>query len=233
MFVMSELSLPWNMLEVFLKFSADNQVGFVAGMEYLNLNNTVYNFVVTCLPFEKNHVKDCLPIFRLKKHYAPIEKSVLERESFSLPVDKNKWFDMFKWKGMCFTVLNCFELTNVRARASFVSKIDTLITIAYNKDITYYDNLAESTSRDLYCYVVLNNVSQHGSSQIVAPKKQENKILLKVIRGTTEKNQTTIETADLDIRGLRLFQKYGENNKDEFKPLPAGFNRNVARLNNV
>ena len=229
MFVMPELSMPWELLQSFIRFSTDNQIGFVAGLEYLKRNNTVYNFVITCLPFEIDHHKDCLPVIRLKKAYAPKEKEYSIKESFDIPNGNNEKYHLFKWRGMYFTVFNCFELTNVADRASFVAKVDTLIAIAYNKDLTYYDNIAEATSRDLHCYLILNNVSQYGNSQIVAPKNKENKFLLKTVRGTTRKNIITIETAELDIKGLRLFQRYQQQDAEKsFKPLPFGYYENES-----
>ena len=233
MFVMPELSLPWDMLPSFIQFSRIHQVAFVAGMEYKKIGNVVYNFVLTCLPVIINHSKDCLPVFRLKKEYAPIEKDYSVKELFDIPKTEDKYI-LFKWKGLHFTVFNCFELTNVADRSKFVSIVDALIAIAYNHDVPYYDNIAEVISRDLHCYMVLNNVSEPGSSQIIAPKKTEFKTLLKTIRGTTPRNMVAIETAEIDIKGLRLYQRYLQQDKDKsFKPLPAGYKRDVERLKNV
>ena len=232
MFVMPELSLPWDMLQSFMRFSANQQVGFVAGMEYLNINNTVYNFVLTCVPFEKDHVRDCLPVFRLKKYYAPKEEDTIRAEAFELPERNSVKLNLFEWKGMRFTVFNCYELTNESERAKFVSEIDAMFVVAYNKDVNYYDSLAEETCRDLHCYVVLNNISQYGNSQVIAPLKSEFRTLLKTVRGTTLKNLITTEIAEFNIKELRLFQKYQQQNKDKsIKPLPAGYNRNNERLN--
>ena len=233
MFVMSELSLPWDMLPTFMQFSRNHQVAFVAGMEYLKIGDVVYNFVITCLPIEIDHSKDCIPIFRLKKAYAPQEVDYSRDELFKIPKSKDP-FHLYKWKGMHFTVFNCFELTDVADRSKFVSIVDALIAVAYNHDVPYFDNIAEVVSRDLHCYMVLNNVSEPGSSQISAPKKSEYKILLKTIRGTTPRNVVTIETAEIDIKGLRLYQRYLQQDKDKpFKSLPAGYKRDVERLKNV
>lgn len=234
MFVMPELSLPWDMLQTFMRFSANQQVGVVAGMEYLNINNTVYNFVLTCLPFEKDHVKDCLPVFRLKKHYAPREKDIIRTEAFELPERNSVKLNLFEWKGMRFTVFNCYELTNVSEKAKFVSEIDTMFVVAYNKDVNYYDSLAEESSRDLHCYVVLNNISQYGNSQVIAPLKSDFRTLLKTVRGTTLNNLITTEVAELKIKELRLFQKYQQQNIDKsIKSIPAGYNRDNERLSSI
>lgn len=229
LFVMPELSLPWDLLPQYMKFSASNQIGFVAGLEYMNANNFVYNFVITCIPFEIDHVKDCLPIIRLKKGYAPIENEYIEKELFEVPDGKNIQYPLFKWRGMHFTVFNCFELTNVVDRSRFVSLVDAVFTIAYNKDVNYYNNIAEATSRDLHCFVVLNNVAQYGNSQIVAPMSTENKFLMKVIRGASDKNRFTIETADIDIKALRLFQRYKQQ-INQFKPLPFGYSSDIKMV---
>lgn len=231
MFVMPELSLPWVLLKRYLVDSLNNSNGFVAGMEYLNKNGFVYNCVLTCLPIEINGLKDCIPFFRYKKYYSPHEKDMIYKESFMVPNIEVK-NNIFQWKGVCFSVFNCFELTNAPDRALMVGDVDAVIVVAYNKDVKYFDNIAETTSRDLHCYVILTNVSQIGGSQVVAPKTSNYKFLMKIVRGVTEKNQFTIETAELDIKSLRLYQKYQQQDKDKtFKPLPAGYKTdNVGRL---
>ena len=54
--------------------------------------------------------------------------------------------------------------------------------------------------------------------------------MAKIKGATTEDNPFTITIADLDIKGLREFQKYMSGN---FKPLPAGYKRDCERLKEV
>jgi hypothetical protein len=235
MFVMPELSLPLVVIPQFVEYSTRREIAFVAGLEYLNIKGCVYNVELTCLPIEINHVKDCVLIPRVKNYYSPDEEAVITRESYEIPKCSNldgsvPSYYVYQWHGIYFTTFNCFELTNSYDRASFVGDIDLLIAITYNKDVNYFDGMAEVTSRDLHCYVVVDNIGQYGSTQVICPKKSEEKFLAKIKGATTEDNPFTLTIADLDIKGLREFQKYLTG---DYKPLPAGFDRGCDRLKDV
>ena len=226
MFVMPELSLPIEMLPIYLQWSAKKQVAFIAGLEYINENKEIYNIAVACIPFEINHRKDCIPIFRLKKHYAPQEKQIIEKENFKMPKSFNNQYKLINWKGFRFSIYNCFELTSIKDRSLFLGRIDAIFAIAYNKDTTYYNNIVEATARDLHCYVIINNTSQYGDSQIIVPKNSDNKCILKVKGGTDKKNTVNVLVGELNLESLRNFQLYGDcvkNDEEKYKPLPAGY----------
>lgn len=230
-FVMPELSLPTATLSQFVDYSANQEIAFVAGLEYLNVKGVVYNVELTCLPIEINHVKDCVLIPRIKNHYSPDETAIIVKESFVIPKcsepNTTPSYLVCQWRGLFFTTFNCFELTNSPDRSSFVGDVDLLIAITHNKDLSYFDNIAETTCRDLHCYVVVDNVGQYGDTQVVCPKKRDEKFLAKIKGSTTEDNPFTLTIADMDIKGLREFQKYGSG---DFKPLPAGYHGDCKRL---
>ena len=226
MFVMPELSLPMEMLPVYLQWSARKQMAFIAGLEYVNNNGLVYNFDVACIPIKMNHRNDCIPIFRVKKYYAPKEKQIISRENFKVPESLNSKYNLINWKGFRFSIYNCFELTSIKDRSLFLGKVDAIFAIAYNKDTTYYNNIVEATARDLHCYVIINNTSQYGDSQIIVPKNSDNKCILKVKGGTDKKNTVNVLVGELNLESLRNFQLYGDNVKNDeekYKPLPAGY----------
>lgn len=234
MFVMPELSIPLTALPQFVEYSTKQEIAFVGGLEYINVKGVVYNVEVTSLPIEINHVKDCVLIPRIKNYYSPDETEIIKKESFEIPKcsdPKNKpSYHLCRWRGLYFTTFNCFELTKSPDRTSFVGDVDLLIAITHNKDLSYFDNIAETTCRDLHCYVVVDNVGQYGDTQVVCPKKRDEKFLAKIKGATTEDNPFTLTIADLDIKGLREFQKYMSGN---FKPLPAGYKGDCERLKEV
>lgn len=234
MFVMPELSIPLTVLPQFVEYSTKQEIAFVGGLEYINVKGVVYNVEVTCLPIEINHVKDCVLIPRIKNYYSPYETEIIKKESFEIPKcsdpENKPSYHLYRWRGLYFTTFNCFELTKSPDRTSFVGDVDLLIAITHNKDLSYFDNIAETTCRDLHCYVVVDNVGQYGDTQVVCPKKRDEKFLAKIKGATTEDNPFTLTIADLDIKGLREFQKYMSGN---FKPLPAGYYRDCKRLNEV
>lgn len=234
MFVMPELSIPLTVLPQFMEYSTKQEIAFVGGLEYINVKGVVYNVEVTCLPIEINHVKDCVLIPRIKNYYSPDETEIIKKESFEKPKcsdpENKPSYHLYRWRGLYFTTFNCFELTKSPDRTSFVGDVDLLIAITHNKDLSYFDNIAETTCRDLHCYIVVDNVGQYGDTQVVCPKKRDEKFLAKIKGATTEDNPFTLTIADLDIKGLREFQKYMSGN---FKPLPAGYNRDCDRLKDM
>lgn len=232
MFVMPELSLPFELLPVYLQWAARKQKAFVAGLEYINKNNVVLNFDVACIPFELNNRKDCVPIFRLKNHYSPKEKEIINKEGFTVPNQESPSYNLINWDDFYFSVYNCFELTSLKDRIRVYGEVDAIFAIAYNPDTNYYNSIVEATARDMHCYVVLCNTSQYGDSQIVAPKDTESKFILKVKGGTDDKNPINILVGHLDTKALREYQLYADE-KHKFKPLPAGYPKNKERLINA
>lgn len=234
MFVMPELSIPLAALPQFVEYSTKQEIAFVGGLEYINVKGVVYNVEVTCLPIEINHVKDCVLIPRIKNYYSPDETEIIKKESFEIPKCSESGctpsYHLCTWRGLFFTTFNCFELTKSPDRTSFVGDVDLLIAITHNKDLSYFNNIAETTCRDLHCYVAVDNVGQYGDTQVVCPKKRDEKFLAKIKGATTEDNPFTLTIADLDIKGLREFQKYLSG---DFKPLPADYNRDCDRLKDM
>ena len=232
LFVMPELSLPFELLPVYLQWAARKQIGFVAGLEYTNKNKVVCNFDVACLPFELDHKKDCVPIFRLKNQYAPKEQIIIHKEEFTIPRQAPKLYNLINWRGFYFSIYNCYELTSIADRSKALGEVDAIFAIAYNPDTNYYNSIVEATARDMHCFVILCNTSQYGDSQIVAPKDTESKFILKVKGGTDDKNPINILVGHLDTKALREYQLYADE-KHKFKPLPAGYPKNKERLINA
>ena len=232
LFVMPELSLPFELLPVYLQWAARKQIGFVAGLEYTNQNKVVCNFDVACLPFELNHRKDCVPIFRLKKNYAPKEQIFINKEEFTIPRQMPKLYNIINWRGFYFSIYNCYELSSIADRSKVLGEVDAIFAVAYNPDTNYYNSIVEATARDLHCFVILCNTSQYGDSQIVAPKDTESKFILKVKGGTDEDTPINILVGHLNIKALREYQLYADE-KHKFKPLPADYPKNKERLTNT
>ncbi|MBP5667120.1 MAG: RNA-directed DNA polymerase [Salinivirgaceae bacterium] len=229
LFVMPEVSLPVELLPVYLQWAARKQIGFVAGLEYTNTNKVVCNFDVACLPIELDHRKDCVPIFRLKNHYAPKEIEIINKEEFTIPRQVPKLYNLINWRGFYFSVYNCFELSSITDRSRVIGEVDAIFAIAYNPDTNYYNSIVEATARDMHCFVILCNTSQYGDSQIVAPKETEKKFILKVKGGTDDKNPINILVGHLDVKALREYQLYADE-KHKFKPLPADYPKDNERL---
>src|SRR5690606_12043906 len=121
--------------------------------------NVCYNFIMTCLPFKNNGIKDSILILRLKNHYSPNESKLIHDKRFIIPKNNVTIYYKFVWNCVHFGVFNCYELADINHRKIYKSEVDLLIASEYNKDINYFSNIVESISRDIHCYFLQVNSS--------------------------------------------------------------------------
>lgn len=228
-----EFFVPINLLSSLVKYSEKNHVLTLTGLEHIRIKNTVFNFIVTILPFEIHGVKDAVVVFRLKNHYAHLEESLIRGNHLKVTSPKEYRYDIFNWENLYFCPYYCFELANVWHRSLFKAKLDLLVGIEWNKDTNYYSNIVESCSRDLHCYIAQVNTSQYGDSRLTQPTKTERKDLMKLKGGIND----SILVTEIDIDKIREFQRQTfeiTHEKEEFKPLPPDYNVDdvLRRINN-
>jgi len=247
LFIQPELSLPHTLIPEYLMYSAKKQKGFISGVEFIPLSKIGFNFVLTCLPIDIDGIKDAVPIYRLKNHYSPDEEIFVRGKHMLIPKFEDKEhirkyrYDLFVWKNVYFSTYYCFELANIMHRTLMFSKVDAIFAPLWNPDIYYYNNIAESTARDLHCYFIQANTSQYGESCVLRPTDHVRMDKTRIKGGTTKGNPVTLVIADLDIYGLRDFQsvdyteqKKRNENKKAYKPTPPDFDKeNVkSRIDN-
>lgn len=229
--VFPETSIPYKWLNWMCQHSLKNEMIKVFGMEHWVVNKIAYNFNVTLLPVrisnayepgEENFYNAVIPIIRLKNHYSPGEIKELEGHYFKIPKPKPMRYDLINWRGIHFSVFNCFELADIKHRALFRSKVDLLIASEFNRDINYFSNLVESVTRDIHCYFIQSNNSDFGDNRITQPTKTVEKDLVRIKGG----ENTVVLIKILDFSKLRKFQlkKYTlQLDNKSFKPTPPGF----------
>ena len=225
--VLPEVSIPPAWLPVMVSYARKHQVALVFGLEHWVSKNKAHNIVMTLLPFQAHDkYNSCFVSARLKNHYAPREKDDLNRLGLTEVFPVPKYYELFSWRGIHFTVYNCFELSDINHRGLMKSEIDMMVAVAWNKDIPYYSNIIESVTRDLHSYVVHVNTSDFGDSRVVAPKPSVELNMVRVKGGIN----TTVLKTKLDISDIRDFQTrlYNENDT-RFKPTPAGYSHDKAR----
>jgi len=215
-----ESFIPINLLPTLTRYSQKNQKLLVTGLEHVISNNTAFNFVATILPIEVNGIKDATVVLRLKNHYAPAEEHLIKKNHLSIPKPLVNRYDIFNWKNIYFSVFYCFELADIEHRSLLRSKIDLLVALEWNKDISYFSNITESSARDLHCYIAQVNTSQLGDTRLTQPTETARKDILRLKGGIND----AILVAKIDIIKLREFQreKFTVGNK-AFKPLPPNF----------
>lgn len=124
-----------------------------------------------------------------------------------------------------FALLNCSELTNIRYRADLRGKIDALFVPEWNSDTDTFNALVESTALDIHAYIIQCNNRQYGDSRIRAPYKDRWKRDLLRVKGG---NHDYCITGEIDVLALRQFQSSHRSPANNFKPVPDGFNQDMA-----
>ncbi|WP_047247490.1 RNA-directed DNA polymerase [Maribacter thermophilus] len=219
--ILPEVSVPYSWLPVLADESRRKQRLIVAGLEHLTVGKKTFNLLATCLPLEHNGIKDAVINLRLKYHYSPGERKIIEQRRRIIPKPKYVLYNLFIWRGVHFANYNCYELADINHRAIFKGKVDLLIASEYNQDVNYFSNIAESVSRDIHCYFVQVNTSDYGDSRITLPKKTALKDIMRLKGGENH----VVLTSKLNIKELREFQKLSVQYQDTniFKNTPPDF----------
>lgn len=222
--LLPEITVPFKWLIRISDESRRKQRAIIGGLEHFSIKRFCYNYLITILPIEINGVKECILIPRLKNYYSPEEDLLIKSIRYKVPANKNKYYNLFKWRGLSFTVFNCYELASVNDRSLFVSKVDAIFASEFNKDWKYFSNIAESISRDVHCYYIQSNTSDIGDSRIVQPTNSVNKDILRLKGG----NKSSVLSGTIDIEKLRSFQEkeyFKQKELKTFKPTPPLFNK--------
>ena len=222
--ILPEISMSIELLLTYAEHSRRKQQLVILGMEHVVSHNYCFNFSVVFLPYVYNGNKEVFILPRRKNHYSPNECKEVLRYNNLIPSADKATYHLINWKGIQFTVFNCYELADVLHRALFRSHIDILFAIEYNKDTYYYSNIVESTCRDLHCYFIQANTSDYGNSRLSIPQKHDDMSPVMIKGGDND----TIITFDIDIKKLRNFQVQNPcfQNYHEFKNTPPGFDGN-------
>ena len=235
--IFPEISIPYEWLTLLNKFSRENQILITGGFTHLFNHNikydsevpeNIFNFLFTILPFETKKYKTSFVTIRLKNYYSPTETNAINGYFYSVPISDKK-YDIFSWEGIYFSNFNCFELTDIEGRSRLKNYIDLLISSVYNRDIHYFENILESTCRDLHVFVAQSNTSIYGNCEILEPSGKDTMILASIKGG--ESSNLLIE--EIDIESLRNFQlKNYSLQKDEnkYKLTPPGMNLDMVKL---
>ena len=228
-FILPELSLPIYELMSYCQYAAKYERAFVSGMEFVVKRDTVYNYIITCLPITLYGQKDAVPVIRLKNHYAPDEINGIHKKGKNVPQLIESWQNLYHWHGHVFASYYCFELASIKERSYFYSMIDAIYSPVFNKDTYYFNNIAESMARDMHCYFILCNVSHYGDSRVTKPDSHVSMNMLKVKGGNTDDNKAVVLSAELDVEGLRDFQMMSmeeqDANKKKFKKTPPDYDK--------
>lgn len=228
--VMPEMYIPYEWVEKVVKISKDHQMAIIFGVEpHENNNKEMGNYIMSSLPFIlHNKYYECALIYRLKNYYAPQEIKQMKEHAQNIKTveNNNEKYYMYIWNGIHIVPYYCYEISSIEDRSIFKSCCDIITVSEFNKDTKYFDNIAESLSRDLFCYCIKSNTSEYGGSCIIQPTSSEEKYLVKLKGGDDD----YIVTHDLNIQKLNeSARKIDGYSNSRFKPKPAGYCHNIAR----
>lgn len=124
-----------------------------------------------------------------------------------------------------FALMVCSELTNIRYRAELRGKVDALFVPEWNPDVDTFNALVESAALDIHAYIIQCNNRTYGDSRIRAPAaKRWERDILRVKGG----NHDYCITGEIDVQALRQFQSSHRSPSKGFKPVPDGFQHDMA-----
>ena len=229
--VLPEVSIPYEWLSIIADESRRKQRAIIAGLEHLRINNVCFNLIATCLPVERQGIKDVVVVLRLKNHYSPHESFTIRNRGKIVPVPAPSTYNKFIWHNVHFSTYNCYELADITHRSIFRSEVDILFASEYNRDVNHFSNIVETISRDIHCYFVQVNSSDLGDSRITKPSRTETRDIIRLKGG---KNDVVLYD-EINLNELRVFQatRVDGQNTMRFKNTPPNYDHDRAedRLN--
>jgi len=179
--LLPELSVPLG-FETRLKMAAEKLESIIiAGLDYRIETEepvpTVSNEAVVIVPRRLGGRQVALrtELRRVGKTYpAPAEKRKLQAitgASVAFLSHPTVWIFESPDLGK-FAVAICYDFLDLDRIVMYRNNVQTLFILAYNKDTTSFDHLAEALSRMLFCNVVICNCGQFGGSLAVSPFRE-------------------------------------------------------------
>jgi len=122
-----------------------------------------------------------------------------------------------------FGVAICYDFMDLDRLVMYRNKIQTLFILAYNRDTTSFDHMAEALSRTLFCNVVVCNCGQYGGSLAVSPFREP---FRRLIFRQSGQELTHAQVVKLPLAALLEHQNGTDNPR--FKSRPPGFDNSVS-----
>ena len=238
--IFPELCIPKKELINLLTKAASHNIVVIAGLETCTdslkkyRNSTVISFPIS--PRLNAIPQNYVAYYQHKNYPAASEEHGLKIEGYEYVSGKS----IFLFKDSPFgdfSVLTCSDFLTTSFKYYLKGKIQSLFIPAINKDNNTYSAVSESSARELYCYCIVCNNSEKGSSHVIGPYNKPHKRLIYSIHG---KSSPSIGTIQIDIDSLKSMQSLTpiaieeiRQDKDhtlfqlvdDFKQLPPDWNK--------
>jgi hypothetical protein len=224
--LLPELAIPRQWVSSVVNRLLQSNISVIAGVEYEHLpGGRVHNDALLALTDDRLGFDSSVLIWQHKSAPAPGEEEELLRlhqRGWSPPSVPDA-VRVYRHHDFDFGVLICSELQNIRYREAFQGEVDSLIILAWNKDLETFSALIESAALDVHAYVSFVNNRAYGDSRVRCPAKEPHLRDLCRIRGGKDDYAVIVE---LDVTRLRRFQSRAKNwprDNDPYKSVPQGF----------
>lgn len=221
--LLPELSVPLG-YESKLKRSAEAMESIIiAGLDYRiesRSERTVSNEAIVIVPRKLRGKKIArrTEVRRVGKTYAaPNEEKKIKRLTAKFKPHPTVWLFESPDLGK-FAVAICYDFMDLDRIVLYRNKIQTLFILAYNRDITSFNHIAESISRTVFCNVIVCNCGYYGGSLAVSPYREP---FRRTVYQHSGAKLTTAQVVELPLR--ELVDHQNKINTGSFKSLPPGF----------
>lgn len=224
--LLPELAIPRQWVSSVVNRLLQSKISVITGVEYEHLpGGLVHNDALLALTDDRLGFDSSVLIWQHKSAPAPGEEEELLRlhERGWSPPSAPDAVRVYRHHDFDFGVLICSELQNIRYREAFQGEVDSLMILAWNKDLETFSALIESAALDVHAYVAFVNNRAYGDSRVRCPAKEPHLRDLCRIRGGKDDYAVIVE---LDVTRLRRFQSRAKNwprDNDPYKPVPQGF----------
>lgn len=222
-----ELSIPTG-FERHLKRSAEKLESIIiAGSDYRIVacveDPTVANEALVIVPrrIRGDKIGSTTQVRRIGKSYPSNEEKdwlkTVSPSGVAFRIDPLVW--LFEGSNLGnFAVAICYDFMDLDRIVMYRNRIQTLFILAYNRDTSSFDHIAEALSRMVFCNVVICNCGKYGGSFAVSPFRKAYK---RIVYRHTGQELTNAQILSLPLRSLVEHQSTGES--QEFKGRPPGY----------
>ena len=247
--VFPEFCLPNNYAFDIIKYSKKIGISIVCGLTHIiDTNKEVSNYVLV-----RDNYLD-ISILKQKNYFAEKEKYLCIKNGFMYKESIYPFYYVIDNGKFKYSVMTCFEATNINDRSILCDEIELLFMSVFNKDVNYFSNIIASYSRDASCFIVQSNPNCYGDSRITGPFSQINADIVKLKGG----NNNYFVIGEVDFNSLvdkhkkwveveqemRCYHYFGCNIKDlekiyedyrkmKAKPLSAGNHLQTRKRNKI